>query len=70
MVPNLQIIPIYFFATLFFSFFILYLLTPIPKIIVKHPDPTKTGSDLYVDDNGVCYKYKRVQVNCTTKDWI
>ncbi len=64
MIPTIEIIPIYFFSSLFISFLIIYLLSPMPKIIVKYPDPTKIKSDLYIDDNGVCYKYKRIKVDC------
>ena len=64
MIPQLNIIPIYFFTSFFISFFFIYLLSPLPKIIVKHPDPQKLYSDMYIDENNVCYKYKRVEVKC------
>jgi hypothetical protein len=65
MIPNLTVIPIYFIIALASSFLILYMIAPMPKIVVKHPDPSQVKSDLYMDDNGVCYRYKRVQVKCT-----
>jgi hypothetical protein len=68
------IIPTYFFISLFAAVFILYILMPNPKIIVRHPDPKLLGngklSDMYIDDNGVCYKYKREEVVCLAGDKI
>lgn len=59
-----KIIPFYFILSVFFGFLILYLLSPKPQIIVKKPNINSEISDLYIDDNNVCYKYKRQEINC------
>jgi hypothetical protein len=61
---DISIIPIYFFLALSITFMVLYIITPLPKVIVKHPDPKNLKSDLYIDDNGVCYRYKRKEIKC------
>ena len=64
MIPKIDIIPIYFFFSLFISFMVLYITAPMPKIIVKYPDPANKMSDMYVDDKGVCYRYKTEEISC------
>lgn len=59
----MKLIPIYFISAMFLTMFILYLLYPEPDIIVKHPSPENDISDVYVDDNGVCYRYHRKEIN-------
>lgn len=54
--------PSYFLASLFVTMLILYLIYPEPKITVKYPSPEEDMSDVYVDDNNVCYRYKRQEV--------
>jgi hypothetical protein len=58
----MKIIPTYFIIAVFLTMFILYYLYPEPDIIVKHPSPENDVSSVYVDDNGVCYKYHRKEV--------
>jgi len=60
----MEIIPLYFILTLFITFFILYLFKPDPKVIIKYPNMNNDVSDLYVDDNNVCYKYHKTDINC------
>lgn len=59
-----EIIPEYFYITLFISFLVLYLVAPEPKIVVKYPDIQNAESTLYVDDNNVCYRYKKKEITC------
>ena len=61
----MEIIPIYFILTLLISFLVLYLFAPDPKIIIKYPNMNSDVSDMYVDDNNVCYQYHKTKVNCT-----
>jgi hypothetical protein len=60
----MQILPIYFAISLFISLFILYILYPAPKIILKIPNVDRHISDLYIDEDNVCYKYFRKEVKC------
>jgi hypothetical protein len=61
----MQIIPLYFFFGMFITIFILYVNAEPPKIIIKEPTIDEPISALYIDDNNVCYKYKREQVSCS-----
>jgi hypothetical protein len=62
-----MIIPGYLLTSMFITMFILYILYPDPEIIVKYPNPNQELSDVYVDDNNVCYRYKRKEINMTSK---
>ena len=59
---SIKLIPIYFISALFITMFILYLLYPDPIVIIKHPSPEQATSDVYVDDNDVCYRYHRKEI--------
>jgi hypothetical protein len=61
----LNISPIHFFSALFVGFLIVYALAPKPKIIVKYPTLDNVGKTLYSDDNGVCYRYQKVDSKCS-----
>ncbi len=52
----------YFIISMFITMFILYLIYPKPEIIIKHPVPEQNVSDVYVDDNNVCYRYHRKEI--------
>lgn len=59
----MKLLPIYFISAMFITMFILYLLSPVPEIIIKYPSPDHEVSDVYVDDNHVCYRYHRREIN-------
>lgn len=63
----MQILPQYFLITVVLTFIVLYLLYPSPKIIIKYPSIKNDISDLYVDDNNICYKYHKTQISCKNK---
>ena len=44
--------------------FAVYITQSKPKVIVKYPTPENAGKVTYIDDSGVCYKYKSAQVSC------
>ena len=60
----------YFFISLFIGFFLVYVTSPKPKVIVKYPTVKNAGKILYEDDNGVCYKYKAIEVDCKNSNVI
>jgi hypothetical protein len=60
----MKIILEYFIAAVFITAIILYFLYPNPKVILKYPSTTQNISDLYVDENNICYRYHRKEVNC------
>lgn len=59
-----SIIPLYFVISLLCSFFILYISAPCPQIVIKYPNIKDDESQMYVDDKGVCYKYKKKEIKC------
>jgi len=55
----MKIIPIYLITSIFVTLLILYIIQPNPVVIVKYPSPLDEVSDVYIDDNDVCYRYYR-----------
>lgn len=55
----MQIIPIYLITSIFVTMLILYIIQPDPVVIIKYPSPHEEVSDVYIDDNNVCYRYYR-----------
>lgn len=43
---------------------IYYLFFSETTIVFKNPIPNEKNPSIYIDDNGVCYKYKTVKVSC------
>lgn len=43
---------------------IYYLFFSEPTVVFKNPIPNEANPTVYIDDNGVCYKYKTVKVPC------
>lgn len=59
----MEIVPIYFLVSLVITLLILFIIAPEPKIIVKYPNLHDDESNIYEDDEGVCYKYKLNKVD-------
>jgi hypothetical protein len=64
----MQILLEYFLFGMFIAALILYFTYPDPKIIVKYPSLDESVSDLYVDDNNVCYRYHKRDVKCRSRN--
>jgi len=58
----LKLHPMYFIIAMFITMLILYFIYPNPFIIVKYPTPEQELSDVYIDDNNICYRYKRKEI--------
>jgi hypothetical protein len=58
----------YFFISLCVGFFLVYITVPKPKVIIKYPNLDNYNDLTYVDDSGVCYKYKPVEVDCNKQN--
>lgn len=56
--------PFVFLIALCVGLFYTYISTPPPEIVVKYPTPFNAGKITYVDDAGVCYRYKVKKVSC------
>jgi hypothetical protein len=37
---------------------------PVENITYKYPTPDNSGKIVYKDKNGICYKYKAIEVDC------
>jgi hypothetical protein len=60
----MKIILVYFILSIVITFGILYLINPDPQVVVKYPNINDKKSDLYVDDNNICYRYKTTEIKC------
>lgn len=56
--------PFYFLIALCVGLLYTYVSAPPPHIVVKYPTPYNAGKISYVDDAGVCYKYKVEPKQC------
>jgi len=54
----------YIFLGLFIGFFIIYVITPPPKIVLKYPTLENIQNTTYVDENDQCYKYYAKEKPC------
>jgi len=54
----------YFVLSMFLGFFVVYMITPVPKLVIKYPNIKNPDDTLYMDDNNVCYRYKKEKVDC------
>ena len=61
----MKIIPIYLIVSICVTMLVLYIIQPTPVVIVKHPSPLDEVSDVYIDDNDVCYRYYREEYKNT-----
>ena len=43
---------------------IIYISSSPSSIVVKHPNLDNIKNTTYIDDNNVCYRYKKVKVSC------
>lgn len=59
----MKIYPTYLLISLLITLFILYLIYPSPVVIVRYPNIKDKISALYEDDEGVCYRYHRKEIN-------
>jgi len=60
----------YFFVSFCIGMFMVYILTPLPEIIIKYPTPYNSGKIVYKDSADICYVYDKRQVNCSGKSSI
>ena len=56
--------PIVFIVSLCLGIFFVYLITPLPKVIVKYPTPENSGRVIYKDEAHNCFKIISKEVNC------
>tara|TARA_Y100000389_G_C17232644_1_gene398954 strand:+ start:312 stop:584 length:273 start_codon:yes stop_codon:yes gene_type:complete len=56
--------PLTFIISLFLGIFIVYSITPPPKVLVKYPTPENSGRVIYKDEAHNCFKVISSEVNC------
>ena len=56
--------PFYFLMALCVGLLYTYVTTPPPEVVIKYPTPHNAGKITYVDDAGVCYRYKVLSTSC------
>ena len=56
--------PFPFFMAIFVGLMMCYVMTPIPKIIFRHPTPENVKNTIYQDESDNCYKYDVDEVKC------
>ncbi len=49
---------------LFLGFITTYLFLPAPQVIIKYPNNKNIQNTTYIDENGVCYKYRSNEFKC------
>jgi hypothetical protein len=59
---KLKLLP--FLIGLFVGIFFVYILKPTPTILYKYPTVENAGKIIYMDRNGVCFKYHSETVDC------
>lgn len=55
---------LYMLVAMAVGFFVVYILAPSPKIVMKHPKLSNIENTLFVDENKVCYKYVAEETQC------
>ena len=55
----------YFLLSLFIEIMILYSIHPRPKVIIKYPTIMNVSKNIYKDDKGTCYNYKKEEIDCS-----
>ena len=67
MLQHLQLLPIIVGAVIgYVVFFVVK--TGEHEVVMKYPDPMNPGQNTYRDANGLCYSFKREEVDCAATD--
>lgn len=66
----MKIIPFFFLVSLFIGIWTVYAFYPMPKVIIKQPNPNNCKKNLFVDDNGVCYRYSKKEIDCPADNYV
>jgi hypothetical protein len=54
----------YFIISLFIGIMILYTIHPKPQVIIKYPNLNNVSKNIYKDDIGIIYNYKKEEIQC------
>ncbi len=63
----MKIITKYLLISMFITFVIVYITQSKPKVILKYPKLSDDVSNMYVDDNNICYRYHKKEIDCPLK---
>lgn len=58
---------LYVLVGLIVGLMITYFTSGPPKVILKYPNPENTENTKYIDQNGVCYRYRAEKTSCDMK---
>ena len=64
MFPFDYVDPFYFLMALCVGLLYTYVSSAPQRVVIKYPTPFNAGKITYVDDAGVCYKYKVKETKC------
>jgi hypothetical protein len=56
--------PAVFLIGLSAGIFLVCMMRPEPKVVLRYPTPENVGNTTYRDGNAVCYKYTSEEVSC------
>ena len=54
----------YIVLGLFLGFFLIYITSPPPHVILKYPTIDNIRNTTYIDENGLCYNYHATETPC------
>jgi len=54
----------YFILALFFGILAVYVTQEKPSIVVRYPSIEEIEKTTYEDDDGVCYRYQKEEIDC------
>lgn len=60
----MEILIDYLLISFFVTYLIIYITYPKPKIVLKYPKINDKVSNLYIDNNDICYRYHRKEIKC------
>ena len=58
----------YIFVGLCVGFFVVYITSPAPKVVIKYPTLENIKDTTYIDEKGQCYKYYSQEIKCNLSD--
>ena len=61
---NIRVEILFIILGFLIGLFIIYIITPPPKIVIKYPTIDNIENTTYVDENNQCYRYYASEIPC------
>ena len=61
---NIRVEILFIIIGFLIGLFIIYMTTPLPRIVVKYPTIDNIENTTYVDERGQCYRYFAEEIKC------